>query len=207
VEELQSELETLRSSLDDRTSALFATEKKLQGLQSGSKEDDAVTTLKASHDLELSQQAERVRSLESSLHAAENRVHQLTRQLSDVQLSSPSSGPSRGYFLTDGDGPSSSGRAPGQPSRPTGVDALLPAHVRHKRQVSLSALKARMEPTRRVTSSAMVNLNEDDESQTGGASSAGGTPMETKTKKSGRAQFGDEIVYCCPACDGDLITL
>jgi hypothetical protein len=23
----------------------------------------------------------------------------------------------------------------------------------------------------------------------------------------GRKQFGDEIMFCCPACEGDLITL
>lgn len=193
----------MRSTLDERTAALEAAEQRLQGMQGD--EAHAVSTLKASHDLELSQQAERIRSLENSLHAAESRVHTLTRQLADSQmLSSP--GTSRGYFLSDGDSPSA--RSPGQSSRPTGVDALLPAHVRHKRQVSLSALKARMDHSHRVVSTPMISLNEEDEGRRGSVSSpAGVTPMEGRSKKSGRAQFGDEIVYCCPACEGDLIML
>ncbi len=31
--------------------------------------------------------------------------------------------------------------------------------------------------------------------------------METPSHMNSRKQFGDEIVFCCPACEGDLITL
>jgi hypothetical protein len=66
---------------------------------------------------------------------------------------------------------------------------MLPASVRHKRQASLAGLKARMGPTRTVS---------------------GLGPMESVEEDLGligRKQFGDEIMFCCPACEGDLITL
>jgi len=52
----------------------------------------------------------------------------------------------------------------------------------------------------------MASVGEEGESSGGVASPAGTTPFE-RTKRNGRAQFGDEIMYCCPACEGDLITL
>jgi hypothetical protein len=69
------------------------------------------------------------------------------------------------------------------------VDLMLPASVRHKRQASLAGLKARMGPSRTVS---------------------GLGPMESVQEDLGligRKQFGDEIMFCCPACEGDLITL
>ena len=124
--------------------------------------------------LQSSQQAERIRSLEASLHAAESRIYELCRQ--------PST-PKSLFISNDTVSP--------KPSPRLGVDALLPAVVRHKRQVSLSALKARMEPARPARRP-MERLSED-------------VPEELISLPP--KQFGDEIMYCCPACEGDLITI
>jgi predicted nucleic acid-binding Zn-ribbon protein len=127
--------------------------------------------------LEISQQAAKIRELESALHAATSRVHSLTKQLSAV----PPTSPSQNLFVAD------SGRP--QAQRLPSVDLLLPASVRHKRQASLAGLKARMAPSRSLS---------------------GMGPMEGVQEELGligRKQFGDEIMFCCPACEGDLITL
>jgi DNA repair exonuclease SbcCD ATPase subunit len=130
--------------------------------------------------LEISQQSAKIRELEAALHAATSRVHSLTRQLAAVPPTSPSSN----LFLA----PASDEKRPAAQRVPT-VDLMLPASVRHKRQVSLAGLKARMGPSRTVS---------------------GLGPMESVQEDLGligRKQFGDEIMFCCPACEGDLITL
>ena len=131
----------------------------------------AVSTLHASHTLELSKHAEQIRHLEASLHASTSRVHSLTRELDELSsLSKPSE------------------------LRPTGIDAILPANVRQKRQVSLAALKARME---QVSAGKLQSVAEERHH----------SPSHTSGLGSVRKQFGDEIVFCCPACQGELITV
>jgi chromosome segregation ATPase len=97
------------------------------------------------------------------------------------------------------------------------VDATLPPAVRHKRQLSLSALKARMGVEVRRVSAATAKMgvlaeesgSGEGEGGEGGGSLAGlyGLDILGKTPAVGLAQFGHEIMYCCPACEGDLITL
>ena len=126
------------------------------------------------------------------------------------------------------------GRPPLLPTR-SNVDMILPASVRHKREVSLNALKARMQPTqtkplrsphlsKTISAGGLGNLNEDDEVRNGNQSEhegEGGNVDEDEDRRGieetwagrrtswmmSRKQFGDEIVFCCPACEGDLITL
>ncbi|KAK1922391.1 SMC prok B [Papiliotrema laurentii] len=204
-DELAKQVEDLRDQLETARSELEVSQTRVKELENASQEaeSDSLASLKSGHALELSQHAEKIRSLETSLHGAESRVHQLSRQLTDLQsqpgANSPGESSSRGLFFSD-DGVGAEGRSPlGRGPRPTGVDALLPAHVRHKRQVSLSALKARMEPRRSY-------------SQTSGpAGSLSNVPEGNDEKGFGaghrRMQFGDEIVFCCPACEGDLISI
>ncbi|ORY29119.1 hypothetical protein BCR39DRAFT_598805 [Naematelia encephala] len=134
------------------------------------------TERRATSQLELleSEQAGRIRQLESALHTATSRVHALSKQVTDNEP--------KGIFLSPkADSPIHDI----EPRRPRSIDSALPAAVRHKRQVSLTALKARMEPRSPLRST-----------------------MESVAEESdGRKQFGDEIVFCCPACEGDLITL
>lgn len=83
----------------------------------------------------------------------------------------------------------------------------LPASVRHKRQVSLNALKARL------GSNAMPNGNGHTSHATDSIDDGTSTPPSGGTKGarldtlSVREQWGDEIMFCCPACEGDLINL
>jgi CII-binding regulator of phage lambda lysogenization HflD len=137
------------------------------------------TAISDDRALEISQQAAKIRELEAALHAATSRVHTISRQLAAVPPTSPSSN----LFLA-----ASEEKRPPVQRLPT-VDLMLPASVRHKRQVSLAGLKARMGPSRTVS---------------------GLGPMESVSEDLGligRKQFGDEIMFCCPACEGDLITL
>lgn len=125
-----------------------------------------------------------VKKLEADLQASTSRVQLLTRQLADLQSAYTSLQSS----ASSGNTPTPSREVPPQSNRPTGVnrtvDAILPANVRHKRQVSIAALKARM----------------------GTANTRRG--MDSLAEHPGeRKQFGDEIMFCCPACEGDLITL
>ncbi|KAK4686182.1 hypothetical protein P7C73_g3947, partial [Tremellales sp. Uapishka_1] len=110
----------------------------------------------SSVQLELSAQASRIRSLEGSLHASTSRLHSLGIELGNLQASYASAqkelsvarGATGGLFLspaTDDDGSLATGRF--GPLSHRRVDANLPASVRHSRQVSLSMLKARMEPS------------------------------------------------------------
>ena len=221
MEELQTELEGIKADLQSKDERLQAAQAKLDKADAKSTNPevngDEISTLRSAHALEISQQAEKVRSLETALHAAESRVHALSRQLTDLQaaqsnmsLASPGQ---RGLFLSDEGSSSYDRRSPLGNARPTGVDALLPAHVRHKRQVSLSALKARMEPSvsHRSTGAPLGNVQEEGGSRRGSTSSTGTPGVEGKpaaSKRNGaRLQFGDEIVFCCPACEGDLIEL
>ena len=223
-DELAKQVEDLRDQLETARSELEGSQIRVKELENASQEaeSDSLASLKSAHALELSQHAEKIRSLETSLHGAESRVHQLSRQLTDLQsqpyANSPGESSSRGLFFSD-DGVGAEGRSPlGRGPRPTGVDALLPAHVRHKRQVSLSALKARMEPRRSYSQTSgpagsLANVPEgnDEVGRGGSASSTSGaaTPEIKKGFGAGhrRMQFGDEIVFCCPACEGDLISI
>ena len=177
--------------------------------------------MSAAHSLEISQHAERVRTLEKYLHTSTSRVHSLSRQLTELQTAyaaavkdndqngfSPRASSSRGLFLSPDEDSIKSPPLP--PSRPIGVDALLPASVRHKRQVSLSALKARMQPSyarppHSPTKIESVVEGEEpkDESRKGSTPSLRALGLRGAVRK----QFGDEIVFCCPACEGDLVTL
>lgn len=195
AEQLQSELDTLKN--DHQVS-----QNRVKELESSGSKDEALTTLQNSHALEISNQSETIRSLEAALHSAESRVHALSRQLTELQ-SSYAESPSRGIFIAD-ESPSLSRT----PNRPTGVDALLPAHVRHKRQVSLTALKARMQPTPKPVTTPLGSLAEQNESRRSSVSTPGeGGKKVANGFSRGKQQFGDEIVFCCPACEGDLITL
>ncbi|WRT68837.1 uncharacterized protein IL334_005818 [Kwoniella shivajii] len=207
---LRSELETLRSQ--------SSTQPSVHSTQPERTQDDT----SADRALEISSLTSQIRELESSLHTSNTRIHSLSKQLTDLTLShnqiqkerdelvgsfspSGSRGPStKSYFLSPKDEyPSSPGvrRIPSGNGGNSAVDAILPPSVRHKRQVSLNALKARMEFTKPLSSpNKLSSLHEDEERPGTLSTDSNGW---TKTRK----QFGDEIMFCCPACEGDLITL
>jgi chromosome segregation ATPase len=142
------------------------------------------TTISTLRDTSISDE----RALEISKQAAKIReleaaLHAATSRVHSLtkQLSAvPPTSPSQNLFLE--------AKTPPVQRVPT-VDLMLPASVRHKRQASLAGLKARMGPTRTVSGLGPMESVEEDLGLTG------------------RRQFGDEIMFCCPACEGDLITL
>lgn len=131
-----------------------------------------------------------VKTLEAEVQASTSRIQALTRQLADLQSAYTSLQKERDLAVGHAGSPIRNIQPEASPLPRTSnvnrtVDAILPANVRHKRQVSLIALQARM----------------------GSSSAKGG--MESLAEHPGgeRRQFGDEIMFCCPACEGDLITL
>lgn len=102
------------------------------------------------------------------------------------------------------------------------IDAALSPEARHKRKVSLSMLKARIDSEmsmRRVPLAAAPNgshhhtpkmgrLSElDEREEETGASSSSGAARRGMAMLS-RPQFGDEShVFCCASCTGDLVVL
>lgn len=225
--ELQTQHENLQRDLGSERSVI-----QVEPTSTRSPSSDSLDAIRSAHSLEISQHAERIRTLEESLHASTSRVHSLSRQLTDLHTAyataqkerddltssanfSPAAGSStRGLFISPVEESPQIRQARYSPSlaqRSLGVDALLPASVRHKRQVSLTALKARMGTSyTRPPLSPMRLDNVTEGSST--TSSDNNTPGLNalglgKVGVGIRKQFGDEIVFCCPACEGDLITL
>ena len=176
---LESRLKETTSKYDTTQSELDASKAKIAKLetQATEQEGEVISSLKSNHALEISDKTAKIRNLEQELHDAQTKIHSLSRQVSELNESkaSPMASPDHRY-------------------RPIGLDAFLPVHVRQKRQVSLTALKARMQPKRLGS-----NLGVPRDSPI--------TPVEEKNGLSRQAQFGEEIVSCCPACQGDLISL
>jgi hypothetical protein len=172
---------------------------------------ETLEALEAAHALEVSELNAKIRQLQEESHAATTKAHELSRQLADVR--SPGEG---GLFFASAPGPSETASTrsftptssrPSSPLRRRPVDADLPASVRHKRAVSLNALKARMGvDTRRRHSATLKSLQEDGD---GDVPERSQTPGEEGRRETARRmeQFGDEIVYCCSACQGELVAL
>lgn len=188
VVEVMQEKADLASRVESLESRSKADTKELETVRAQVKEHELASASATSEDqtrLEISKQAAKIRELESALHAATSRVHTLTRQLS--ANTPPMTSPSRGILYSPDE---KQGRPSGPPRLPS-VDMLLPASVRHKRQVSLAGLKARMGTANRTVSSIGGGMDS----------------VQEDLGLIGRKQFGDEIMFCCPACEGDLITL
>ncbi len=182
----------------------------------------------AERDLELSSMAARLRTAETALHEETSRTHTLSRQLTDMQAEVTQAQRDREEalrFVNQGVGSSRSAGSYGaldrriaspppvaaviSPRAP--VDYDLPPSVRHKRHVSLQALRARMtsrprdsqrRPSySRASNSGVSSLKEDDESEREGSAT------HTLHRVRQRRQYGDDVVFSCPCCTGDLISL
>jgi chromosome segregation ATPase len=101
--------------------------------------------------------------------------------------------------------------------KPNGVESSSPSHIDESAaQLELSAsveriraLEARMEPapSLRVSSGRMAAVGEEAEGDGGVEGSTSSAHAYQHAHAHVPKQFGDEIVFCCPACEGDLITL
>ena len=166
---LETELERLRekvAALEEEIATARLTASASTPLPQSPGDD----TVEAQRALDASLTAQRLRETEHKLHQSESKVHSLSRQLAQLSTSQP---------------------LPKSSPRNVQVDAhsMLPAATRHKRQVSLSLLKARMESS----------------SSRPGLSPAGETIEEEEHGR--HTQFGDELMFACKSCQGDLIML
>ena len=181
---------------------------------------DALSTAEAAHALEVSNLTAVIRSLEDGLYKREMRLHELERQIMNLSgrsgtyrstSGSGSGNGAKGYFFSPPDQEPSAPQSPTVAPKPrlNPVDAILPPSVRHKRQVSLNALKARMEPSVSLKGASPLRGSRTIAEVKEEASIGDEGRRESVDGRSVgvRKQFGDEIMFCCPACDGDLITL
>ncbi len=160
-------------------------------------DDEMLSSLRQTHALELSAAQSRIRSLESAIFDAEARAHELQKQVTILEdqrpaVFTPSPVPSR---------PSSRGAAAAIiPPRSRVIEQNLSAETRHKRTVSLSMLKARIER----------------EGGGGGANGRLSPVMSVSSLHShdvgehhhARPQFLDDSqVFWCASCRGDLVIL
>lgn len=179
---------------------------------------DSLSTAEAAHALEVSNLTAVIRSLEDGLYKREMRLHELERQIMNLsgrpatyRSTSGGSSGTKGYFFSPPDQEPSAPQSPTVAPKPrlNPVDAILPPSVRHKRQVSLNALKARMEPSVSLKGASPLRGSRTIAEVKEEASMGDEGRRESVDGRSVgvRKQFGDEIMFCCPACDGDLITL
>lgn len=212
--------------------------------QSQSLDREMLSALKQQHALELSASNSKVRALETSVFNAEAQVHALQRQVSvlENELRSPAARPSSRNSLHH-QPPSSLPRRtasravdssdelrrasfnahrPG-PSPPPTLSAFegLSPEARHKRKVSLSMLKARID-SEVAASNHPRPLSRNSKSSP--ISRPGGLPVvieppsqpatpppphgHARTQSSKRPVFMDEShIFWCHSCQGDLVVL
>lgn len=163
-------------------------------------DDEMLSSMKQQHTLELSALQSQIRTLETSLFNAEARGHAMQKELTALQDKwtqrsfSPASHQSRPSSRNDLRRSLKGSNASLSRSL---VDQKLSPEARHKRKVSLSMLKARIESesvarvSSRPPSRALSPLHEPPE----------GRPVH-------RPQFLDEShVFWCHSCRGDLVVL
>ncbi|KZO90229.1 hypothetical protein CALVIDRAFT_531604 [Calocera viscosa TUFC12733] len=170
-------------------------------------EDEMLHSMEQQHLLDLSSARSQIRSLETQLHEEQSRMHTLTRRVQELELSQTRSPPTANSHLT----PLGSGSSPSfvRPALPTSasytslppparsgsflrpsLEADVPEYQRHKRRISLSMLKARMDSE--VVAIPLPSTEGEDK------------PVEVHV----RSQFGDEShIFWCSHCRGDVLIL
>lgn len=188
-------------------------------------DDEMLSSLKQQHALELSAFQSQVRSLETSLFDAEARAHSMQKQISALedQVAHP---PRRSFSPGIPSRPSSRGadlrRASFGSHKPSNLappplsrsvfDSSLSPETRHKRKVSLSMLKARIDseaaaaavtshpPSRALSLAHSLPTN--------GSGSQPISPPPVPVHHHHRPQFLDDShVFWCHSCRGDLVIL
>ena len=198
IEALQSELALKdQEELDPRTPA---------GLRS--LDDEMLSAVRQQHTIELSSAQSQMRALESAAFEAQDRAHRLQRQVhvleDQLAVRSVSRASSRPFSPAAKSGSRTSGETRRASVGKSGLvpptrsvfDVGLSPETRHKRQVSLTMLKARIESeTHRQTPPLR------------GLSPVPDSALDTDSL-SHRAQFMDEShIFWCHACRGELVIL
>lgn len=218
IDQYRSEIEVLRSEL-------MAKDEELESFQKTPVTDDAtpsldnemLSALKQQHVLELSSAQSQIRALETAVFEAQDRAHRLQRQigvledqLAQIRVSgttprpfSPSTSVRSSSRASSGLRRASFGKQGGlvPPSTRSVFDVGLSPETRHKRQVSLSMLKARIESETTAnnhTPRVLSPVPQGDEQSF--SSVHEGHPW--------RPQFMDEShIFWCHSCRGDLVIL
>ena len=209
-----------RAEIEALQSELVAKEEELESVQKTpitddgmrSLDDEMLSAVKQQHTMELSSAQSQIRALETAVFEAQDKAHRLQRQVHTLEdqlstrsvsraTSRPFSPGARPSSRTSGDLRRSSLASKSSslvPSTRSVFDVGLSPETRHKRQVSLSMLKARIEsetaahrhtpPPRGL--SPVLDSHSDMDSH------------------SHRPQFMDEThIFWCHSCRGELVIL
>ncbi|KAL4070562.1 hypothetical protein J3A83DRAFT_4095063 [Scleroderma citrinum] len=221
IDQYRSEIEVLRSDL-------MAREEELESFQKTPVTDDApgsldgemLSALKQQHVLELSSANSQIRALETAVFEAQDRAHRLQRQVGvlEDQLAqtrtsratprpfSPSTSARSSSRASSGLRRASFGKQSGlvPPSTRSVFDVGLSPETRHKRQVSLSMLKARIESEAAANGHTSRVLSPVLQAHELSLSSV----EEVSAAHPRRPQFMDELhIFWCRSCRGDLVIL
>ncbi|KAG7452140.1 uncharacterized protein BT62DRAFT_926359 [Guyanagaster necrorhizus] len=233
ISQAQSEIEGLRQAIetkDKEIESLLAAANPSSGSEGPhSLDDEILGAIKQQHSLELSASQSKIRSLETALFEADARSHAMQKQISALedQLSLrprsfspiPSRPSSRGSAIDLHRASFNSHRSTLPPSlsraavsRTAVLDQGLSPETRHKRKVSLSMLKARIESESAVGlfHPASRNLSPvPSESSHGPDSQPSSPPLNhPHHHPTPRPQFLDDShVFWCHSCHGDLVIL
>ena len=198
IREMKTKLRTLEQDLAQR-SVDTGKEAEIEALQS-------------QHGIEISERDSRIRRMQEEAHDEANRIHRMSKQMSDLetelaalrsQSASQTVSVAPGLIpLVNNVRSRPSSLAVGGPQvivPPTAsIDASLPPSMRHKRQVSLAMLKARM-------SGPPPSLSRN-------ASKINGSEVMTENDEAAEVHLpdslSDDAVFWCSACSTQtLITL
>lgn len=219
IDQYRSEIEILRSEL-------MAKDEELESFQKTPVTDDAtpssldnemLSALKQQHVLELSSAQSQIRALETAVFEAQDRAHRLQRQIGvlEDQLAqtrtsratprpfSPSTSVRPSSRASSGLRRASFGKQSSlvPPSTRSVFDVGLSPETRHKRQVSLSMLKARIESETAANSHTPRVLSPVPQGNEHSLSSV-------HEEHPWRPQFMDEShIFWCHSCRGDLVIL
>ena len=254
LERTQTEMETLRAENAQKDEQLEQLREATSSVLSRSDlsqfqplDAEMLSALQQQHALELSATHQQVRALETSAFNAEAQVHALQRQMSvlenelaQLQPMRPSSRTSSVQALPkrtvnrmvdhsdDLRRASFQSHRPGGPSPPTTLSAFegLSPEARHKRKVSLSMLKARIDSEVAATSHVQRPLSRNSKSSVASPGDQPGglpvvveppsdastdftpPPQYTHIHSAKRPVFMDEShIFWCHSCQGDLVVL
>ncbi|KAG8982428.1 hypothetical protein FRB90_006797, partial [Tulasnella sp. 427] len=188
------------------------------------------------HALELSTAQSQIRTLETNLFQEQAKTHSLQRRITTLEdelhttkMQVASAGPRKP--ASPRTATFSNLRRVSSPTPPVGrssgelqrravpsvyrpvtqipvIDASLSEDVRHKRKISLSMLKARIDSEMALKVPLALTPSTAGTPRLGTLSELHETSSQTSRKPAQLPQFGDEThVFCCSACQGDLVVL
>ena len=226
LDRAQNEIETLRSELAAREDEIEELRDLVISPASDaprSLDDELLNSIRQQHAIEISAATSQVRALENTVFDKETMIHKLQKHVAGLeeqaaQLRAAASAsaaarrsplPSRpaSRALLEGDLRRASLSSPRAASAALPRARALLEHnmspaTLHKRQVSLSMLRARIESEAQAPSRALSPVQSDGHSR---ASSVAGA---SHAHGHHRPQFLDEAhVFWCHACQGDLVIL